>query len=82
METGEEVMEYLMADNETCLKMVYNVEGEEDEVTILFVSTSDKKIRKFDTENGTEIEAFEVENNVVFMEGIAVSAGNLLIGMT
>jgi hypothetical protein len=31
VETGEEVMEYLMADNETCLKMVYNVEGEEDE---------------------------------------------------
>lgn len=63
--------------------MVYNVEGEEDEeVTILFVSTSGPAIRKFETENGTKIDSFDVESSVLFLENIVVHTGNLMMGMT
>jgi hypothetical protein len=63
--------------------MVYNVEGEEDEeVTILFVSTTGPAIRKFETENGTEIDSFDVESSVLFLENMEVHTGNLMMGMT
>ena len=63
--------------------MVYNVEGEEDEeITILFVSTTGPAIRKFETENGTEIDSFDVENSVIFLENMEVYTGNLMMGMT
>ena len=41
--------------------MIYNPDGED---TVLLVATSNSKIRKFELNNGTEIDSFDVESPV------------------